>query len=58
MIKKGDKKIINGWAFYDWANSVYPLVITSSLFPIYYNYHTKNHETGSTVINFLVKYIF
>ena len=33
---KGDSKILNAWAFYDWANSVYPLVISSSVFPIYY----------------------
>jgi len=37
MIEKGNKKIINGWAFYDWANSAYPLVITTAIFPIYYN---------------------
>lgn len=30
------KKVINGWAMYDWANSVYSLVITSSIFPAYY----------------------
>jgi len=35
-IKKGDKRIINGWTFYDWANSVYPLVITTAIFPIFY----------------------
>lgn len=35
MIKR-NKKIINAWAFYDWANSVYPLVITTSIFPIFY----------------------
>jgi len=34
--KKGDPKVLNAWAFYDWANSVYPLVISSSVFPIYY----------------------
>lgn len=33
---KGDKKLINAWAFYDWANSVYSLVISSAVFPIYY----------------------
>jgi UMF1 family MFS transporter len=33
---KGDKKLINAWAFYDWANSVYPLVITTAVFPLYY----------------------
>lgn len=34
---KGDKKIIRGWVFYDWANSVYNLVISSAIFPIFYN---------------------
>ncbi len=33
---KGDKRIINAWTFYDWANSVYPLVITTAVFPLYY----------------------
>ena len=33
---KGSKKLINAWAFYDWANSVYSLVISSAIFPIYY----------------------
>ena len=36
-IQKGNKKLINAWAFYDWANSVYPLVISSTIFPIYYS---------------------
>jgi UMF1 family MFS transporter len=36
MLKKGDKKLINGWAFYDWANSVYSLVISTTVFPMYY----------------------
>jgi len=44
-IKKNDKKVINAWAFYDWANSVYPLVITSAIFPIYYgNVTSENLE--------------
>ncbi len=33
---KGNKKVLNAWAFYDWANSVYALVISSSIFPLYY----------------------
>jgi MFS transporter, UMF1 family len=35
-IQKGDRKLLNAWAFYDWANSVYTLVISSSIFPIFY----------------------
>lgn len=41
MIKKGDKKLIRGWVFYDWANSVYNLVISSAIFPIFYDTQTK-----------------
>jgi UMF1 family MFS transporter len=35
-LEKGNKKLLNAWAFYDWANSVYPLVISSAIFPIFY----------------------
>jgi UMF1 family MFS transporter len=40
MIKgfeKGNKQVIRAWTFYDWANSVYSLVISSAIFPIYYS---------------------
>ncbi len=33
---KNNPKIMKAWAVYDWANSVYSLVITSTIFPIYY----------------------
>lgn len=33
---KNNPKIMKAWAAYDWANSVYSLVITSTIFPIYY----------------------
>ncbi|MBT8177638.1 MAG: MFS transporter [Eudoraea sp.] len=33
---KGSKKLLNAWAFYDWANSVYSLVIASAVFPLFY----------------------
>lgn len=36
QLQKGDKKLLNAWAFYDWANSVYSLVIASAIFPIFY----------------------
>jgi UMF1 family MFS transporter len=35
-IVKGDKKTIRAWTFYDWANSVYPLVISTAIFPVFY----------------------
>ncbi|MGJ5640735.1 MFS transporter [Formosa sp. S-31] len=33
---KGHKTLLNAWAFYDWANSVYTLTIASTIFPIFY----------------------
>lgn len=36
--KKGDKKLLRAWASYDWANSVYFLVISSTIFPLYYGF--------------------
>lgn len=36
ILPRGNKKLMNAWAFYDWANSVYTLVIASSIFPLYY----------------------
>lgn len=36
-MEKGNKKIIRGWVMYDWANSVYNLVISSAIFPIFYD---------------------
>lgn len=35
-LQKGSAKLRNAWAFYDWANSVYTLVIISAIFPIFY----------------------
>ncbi|MFN5628550.1 MAG: MFS transporter, partial [Bacteroidota bacterium] len=47
-----DKKIINAWATYDLANSVYNLVITATIFPIYYNLVTsKKDEAGNIIKN-------
>jgi UMF1 family MFS transporter len=36
-LEKGSRKLLNAWAFYDWANSVYTLTIASSIFPIFYS---------------------
>lgn len=35
-MRTASKKVINGWAMYDWSNSVYNLVITTTFFPIYF----------------------
>jgi UMF1 family MFS transporter len=45
-------KVINGWAMYDWANSVYSLVITSTIFPIYYNAVTTGASGSDQVVFF------
>ena len=39
-MQTASKKVINGWAMYDWANSVYNLVITTTFFPAYYAFVT------------------
>jgi UMF1 family MFS transporter len=59
--------LINAWAFYDWANSVYSLVISSAIFPLYFgalftdintisffNYDIKN----TAVISFVTAFAF
>ncbi|WP_396180687.1 MFS transporter [Flavobacterium sp.] len=38
QLEKGNNKVLNAWAFYDWANSVYSLVISSSIFPLYFGF--------------------
>ena len=45
QLKKGNSKLINAWASYDWANSVYPLVISSTVFPIYYSSISQDINT-------------
>ena len=52
QIVKGDEKVIKAWIFYDWANSVFPLVITTAIFPIFYSFVTKDHF-GSDKLTFL-----
>lgn len=44
-----NKKVITGWAMYDWANSAYNLVITSTIFPAYYIAVTRNPSLGDKV---------
>lgn len=36
-MQTASKKVINGWAMYDWANSAYSLIIISAIFPAYYS---------------------
>ena len=52
-LEKGSKKLTNAWAFYDWANSVYSLVIATAVFPIYYSSVTESFANVQGKINFL-----
>lgn len=49
---KNDKKIINAWVFYDWANSVYPLVVTSTIFPIVFENATNPEHLPEKHVSF------
>lgn len=49
-LPKGSKKLLNAWAFYDWANSVYSLVIASAIFPIYYQALFKSADITTVSI--------
>lgn len=51
QLEKGSKKLLNAWAFYDWANSVYSLVIASAVFPIFYGALTIVKDEAGTIIN-------
>ncbi|MFZ4860607.1 MFS transporter [Sphingobacterium sp. Mn56C] len=50
--KKNDKKLIRSWAMFDWANSAYNLVITSTIFPIYYIVITQSKDAGDDLVSF------
>ena len=52
--KKGDKRLLSAWVSYDWANSVYFLVISSAIFPLYYGYICAD-ETYLEVFGMSVK---
>jgi UMF1 family MFS transporter len=53
-MQTASKKVINGWAMYDWANSVYNLVITTTFFPIYF-LSVARDEKHSDIVTFLGK---
>lgn len=50
VAQKGSKRMLNAWAFYDWANSVYSLVISSAVFPIFYGALFRLYEVESVVV--------
>jgi MFS transporter, UMF1 family len=56
-LPKGSKKLINAWATYDLANSVYNLVITATIFPIYYKLVTTTKDADGHEISNLVSFL-
>lgn len=52
LFAKNQKKVINAWCMYDWANSVHNLVITTVIFPMYF-LSTAINEKGGDIIQFL-----
>lgn len=53
VFKKGSPGLVRAWAFYDWANSVYPLVISTAIFPIYYSSMATSFANSDGDISFL-----
>jgi len=56
-LEKGSKKLLNAWAFYDWANSVYSLVIASAIFPIFYGALTIVRDDAGNITNDTVHFL-
>ena len=67
-LQKGSKKLLDAWAFYDWANSVYTLTIASAVFPIFYEalFSDRDHYIdvfglhlkNSALISFMTAFAF
>lgn len=53
-MQKNDKRIIRAWTFYDWANSSFPLVINSAIFPTFYEVKTCQRDEAGNVLSDLV----
>jgi len=51
-IQLNNPRTITAWCMYDWANSVYSLVITSAIFPVYYQAVTTAAD-GNDKVSFL-----
>jgi UMF1 family MFS transporter len=52
-----DPRTQRAWTMYDWANSVYSLVITTAIFPIFYNAVTTARDASGTVISDEVNFL-
>ena len=53
-MQTASKKVVNGWAMYDWASSSYNLVITSTIFPAYFEaIAVDDASVSKTTVTFL-----
>ena len=55
QLEKGNNKVLNAWAFYDWANSVYSLVISSSIFPLYFGFFFTKENPNIELLGTSIK---
>jgi UMF1 family MFS transporter len=53
IFRKNDPKVINAWTFYDWANSVYNLIISTAIFPIFYVSVTKDYAERNNLVEII-----
>jgi UMF1 family MFS transporter len=56
-MQTASKRVINSWAMYDWANSAYNLVITSTIFPAYYDAITSTKDAAGTIVSHKVTFL-
>ncbi len=56
-MQTASKKVVNGWAMYDWANSAYNLVITTTIFPAYYDAITSLKDASGNIISHKVIFL-
>lgn len=56
MFEKNQKKVLNAWTMYDWANSVHNLVITTVIFPMYFLATTSVKDANGKVLNDIVDF--
>lgn len=48
---KATRKVQNAWAFYDWANSTYNLVIGTAIFPLFFGAMTTQKDEFGKLIS-------
>ena len=48
-MEKNNPRLLNAWCSYDWANSVYNLIVTTAIFPLYYSAATEKAFGGEVV---------